>query len=101
MQTRCKQGDIAICVRSYTDNLGKIYQCLELVITDRVPMLDGTITTVTGGTQPMWRVDKPVTWTTGKKGMYQLDKNLRPLRGDLNDETIETTKENERETENI
>lgn len=95
MQTRCKQGDIAICVRSFGANLGKIYQCLELVITDCVPMLDGTVTTIVGGMQPMWRVDKPVLWSTGELCMYHKDAYLRPLRGDLNDETIEITKCNE------
>lgn len=75
----CKQGDLAIVVRSECGNAGKIVQCLRLAMTSDVwpydPQYDG----------PVWMVDTELNSLhikTGKisKVKFVPDVLLRPLR---------------------
>ena len=86
----CKQGDIAIVVRSIAGNEGKIVRCLRLAteeeITQNNILKNGTI----------WRIDIPL----AKRGVrtrrlkpaipFARDANLRPIRDPGTDATDET-----------
>lgn len=96
MQLNCKQGDLAIIVKSSCGNEGKIVRCLELLVTDKVPDIHGHTRYFRGGVRTVWRIDRPITfvsmlWSTQVE--YCSDDKLRPLRGDINDEEIETSQE--------
>ena len=96
MQLNCKQGDLAIIVKSVHGNEGKIVRCLELLITDKVVAVNGNTHYYAGGVRPVWRIDRPITFANvfdSAQVPYCADANLRPLRGDLTDDEIENTKE--------
>jgi hypothetical protein len=97
MKLNCKQGDLAIIVSSTCGNEGKIVRCLELLVTDRVPDTKGRVWGYMTGMQAVWRIDRPIDMgnSSGKvtQVMYCADKRLRPLRGDVNDEVLETPQE--------
>lgn len=96
MQLNCKQGDLAIIVKSAHGNEGKIVQCLELLVTDRIIDANGKTLFYVGGVRAIWRVDRPITFANAFDSVqvpYCSDDKLRPLRGDLTDDEIETTKE--------
>ncbi len=84
---RCKQGDLAIVVRSHCGNLGKIVRCLELVVDERWQLYDTNV----------WRVDSPVK-VVSLLGESELsytvpDCCLHPLRGEEDDLVESTNKE--------
>lgn len=92
----CKQGDLAIVVRSEAGNEGKIVRCLELMITDTVVDLDGNSHPYALGVAPIWRVDRPMNFAKVvdgeiKQAMSCADEVLRPIRG--LDEVIEEEEE--------
>lgn len=92
MKLNCKQGDIAIIVRSECGNEGKIVRCLELLVTDKIPDTQGNVWGYRSGRQPVWRIDRTINFGNGIDTVqveYCSDKVLRPLRGDIDDETIE------------
>lgn len=92
MTLNCKQGDLAIIVKSTCGNEGKIVRCLELLHTAHVPDTNGRLHKHADGVHPMWRIDRPITFANifdSTQIMYCSDSVLRPLRGDLDDETIE------------
>lgn len=99
MKLNCKQGDLAIVVKSMHGNEGKIVRCLELLVTDRVRAEDGELYGYIGGRRAIWRIDRTVNFGSVLcssdlvQVRYISDANLRPLRGDLTDDEIETTKE--------
>jgi hypothetical protein len=94
----CKQGDLAIVVRSITGfNLGKIVRCVRFLghgphecDVDGVPFTRRQ-------TGPRWEIDPPLKTRTGGLVENSLrsigDEFLRPLRGDLLDEETETGRE--------
>lgn len=103
MKLNCKQGDIAIIVSSTCGNEGKIVQCLELLETDRLVDVNGNVFRYVGGGRYVWRIDRPINFKSVRDSyitqvMYCADAKLRPLRGDINDEELDTTKQNETET---
>jgi hypothetical protein len=98
MKLNCKQGDLAIIVNSSCGNEGKIVRCLELFVSDRTADIHGNVVPYAGGTRPVWRIDRPITFKSTRgnhttQKMYCSDARLRPLRGDLEDESIEEQNE--------
>lgn len=94
----CKQGDLAIVVRSHAGNEGKIVRCLELLHTNQVVDTNGIVHIHALGTVPMWRVDGLLKFKniiTDEVAMvpYCADSVLRPLRGDGLLESIITGEE--------
>ena len=76
----CKQGDLAILVRSYAGNEGAIVVCLELSEPDfDSPSSHG----------PRWLVDKEFVTSLGYRTRTLADAHLRPLRdSDREDEML-------------
>jgi hypothetical protein len=100
----CKKGDLAIIVSSSCGNEGKIVQCLELLITGSFPDTKGGWQWHVKGVHPVWRIDRPINFANAfdtVQVMYCSDTRLRPLRGDLNGDDIESTTEKKNELETI
>jgi len=98
MNLNCKKGDLAIIVRSDSGNEGKIVQCLELIMTDHAPDITGSIRVFHGGVQAIWRIDRSIKAIHNisrehREMKYCRDSQLRPLRGDLNDNSTHRKKE--------
>lgn len=80
----CKKGDLAIVVRSHDGiNLGRPVRCIRLIGEHR-------------GWSNVWETDIELTWRKGRR--FELDRAapdecLRPIRGDLLDDEIESMKE--------
>lgn len=79
----CKQGDLAIVVRSYAGNEGKIVTCLKLL-----PAGSNNYLTSDG---VLWETDVELNTLNGfnepiKKTRFMPDSHLRPLRGDLSED---------------
>lgn len=72
----CKQGDLAIIVRSCCGNEGKIVRCLNLSHNIAAHMPDGTL--MRGS---FWITDPPIRSWLGDIASVR-DANLRPLRPD-------------------
>ena len=71
----CKQGDLAVIVRSYAGNEGKIVQCLRFV--------PNWIRIGADGWEccgPAWEVDRTLPKMTGWRSNIIADSQLRPLR---------------------
>ena len=99
MKLNCKQGDLAIIVKSDARNEGKIVRCLEFLETDRVPSACGTYMLRMPIKRPTWRVNVVLNYgrERGKVihgyAYYASDEQLRPLRGDLTQDDTTTTEE--------
>ncbi len=99
MKLNCKQGDLAIIVKSVMGNEGKIVRCVAYVGPVKyVPDVKGWPRGRRYPDDSVWRIDRPIAFGNREHGtrtevMYCSDSCLRPLRGDLNDDEIETTKE--------
>ena len=74
----CKQGDLAIVVRSYAGNEGKIVRCLRFVGSVPGYYLD----------HDHWLVDTVITSNLGYKDPYFPDKILRPIRDQPGEDEI-------------
>ena len=73
----CKQGDLAVIVRSYAGNEGKIVQCLEFVMFEFVQ-----------GIYPSWITAPTISDIYGRDCPVP-DAHLRPIRDqDGQDETL-------------
>jgi len=80
----CKQGDLAVMVKSYAGNQGKIVQCIRLATKEEID--DAWFLTKDG---PIWIIDRLI--PTIKKGLQRLaiDAQLRPIRpSEGQDETL-------------
>ena len=96
MKLNCKQGDLAIIVSSSCGNEGKIVRCLALLHTAHIPDTEGEMHRFAGGARYVWRIDRTINFSNMIDTVqisYCSDEKLRPLRGDLSDEAIETTDE--------
>ena len=81
----CKQGDLAVIVRSAGDNGGKIVRCVSLLPALPFRKPDGTI--ISG---PAWVVDPHVVGWDGDRLPGVRDVLLRPLRdSDGEDEMLQ------------
>ena len=71
----CKQGDIAVIVRSAGSNVGKIVRCVSLIPMHTFYLPDGSL--VHG---PSWVVEPPVRGWNGDSIPGVRDALLRPIR---------------------
>lgn len=78
MKLNCKQGDLAVIVRSVAGNEGKIVMCMRLVLGEK-HLFKG----------PRWQIDRPLPHSTLGAGWTVADCALRPLRdGEGEDEML-------------
>lgn len=81
----CKHGELAVIVRSYAGNEGKIVRCLRLASEEEMrhacfPLSWG----------PAWVLDRMIPTMRGNKAPLAFDAFLRPIRpGEGEDETIQ------------
>ena len=84
MKLNCKQGDIAVIVRSAAGNEGKIVQCLRLEMKLMACWPDGI-----QRLEPQWETDTPLRGCFGRVDRFVADSRLRPLRdSDGEDEVL-------------
>lgn len=97
MKLNCKQGDLAIIVKSKAGNEGKIVRCVEYMgVLTHVQDTDGKLWRFLQGPRAVWRIDRTINFGNTFDVVqieYASDKNLRPLRGDIEDESIHTNEE--------
>jgi hypothetical protein len=80
----CKQGDLAVIVRSHAGNEGKLVRCLELIGLRCWFEADGSVSTLW-----TWRIDTPLFNAEGELFPDIADDQLRPIRpGEGDDETL-------------
>lgn len=77
----CKQGDLAIIVKSYAGNEGKVVRCVEAVGMELWDMPDGTSELAF-----TWRMDRALRSFTGRLHDLVRDEHLRPIRPDEGDD---------------
>jgi hypothetical protein len=70
MRLNCKQGDLAVIVRSHAHNEGKIVECVRLIPAPFWAIENG----------PRWIISTPVVDSRGHLIDSIADKCLRPLR---------------------
>jgi len=76
----CKQGDLAIVVKSFNGNEGKIVRCLRLASGREAK---------TSVYEFVWLVDQPMKWSVSGLQPYAADEFMRPIRDtDGQDETL-------------
>jgi hypothetical protein len=79
----CKPGDLAVIVRSYAENEGRIVRCVRLVNYLWNNMLGGA------HVLPTWEIDQCLTNPDGRLIRLVPDNQLRPIRpSDGEDETL-------------
>lgn len=71
----CKQGDLAVIVRSTCGNAGKIVRCISLLPSQPFVQPDGTVQY-----GPAWVVNPPVIGWKGDRLPGVRDALMRPLR---------------------
>lgn len=101
MNLRCKQGDIAIIVKSdYPENLGKIVTCEEYVGT---PSVHNYVGRTWATPHQYWKIDQSILVSSDLIYLpYIQDSQLRPLRdSEGQDETLmwKPVPKSEKETE--
>lgn len=72
----CKQGDMAVIVRSRAGNEGKVLTCLRLATRQQV-IAEGFLDWVG---RPVWVTDATLACRSGKPTSLYPDDRLRPLR---------------------
>ena len=77
MKLNCKQGDLAVIVRSHAGNEGKIVHCLRLVLNER-HLFPG----------PRWLIDRAVPHSTLGTTRTVADCALRPLRDNNGEDEV-------------
>lgn len=76
---KCRQGDLAVIVRSVAGNEGKIVRCIRIAGAWRAK----------DGAGPRWETDPPVRGLLGECAYPVADLNMRPLRdSDGEDEVL-------------
>lgn len=78
----CKQGDLAIIVKSLAGNEGKIVRCVRFIGNDDAFMYGDR-----------WEIDVQLQASDGTYANSVSDSHMRPLRGDLLNDEITNTKE--------
>lgn len=77
---RCKPGDLAVVVRSYAGNEGKIVRCVRYA---------GLVNWRHSGRLPTWEIDQDLPGFGGHMSPFIADSQLRPIRdNDGEDETL-------------
>ena len=83
----CKQGDLAVIVRSSAGNEGKIVRCLQFI-----PRLLQLVRNGRFKETPGWEIDTPLRGCLGMIDCFISDSQLRPLRdSDGEDEMLRLT----------
>lgn len=83
----CKPGDLAIIVKSWADNEGKIVQCIMLSDKHNAISPDGIIQ------DAVWITDRQLMSYDGTTDCLVADNQLRPLREAPEDEVLDTALE--------
>lgn len=79
----CKQGDLAIIVKSYAGNEGKVVRCVEYL----GEVLWACSVTGLDKAEPTWRVDSLLPGPDGEQAVAKIaDCQLRPLRPNRGDD---------------
>lgn len=78
--TNCKAGDLAVVVRSFAGNEGKIVRCLEFVGTGRCDAGRRMGCPSEGPYTDLWRIDTPMSTDRGSTTHLMRDAWLRPIR---------------------
>lgn len=73
----CKENELAICVRSYAGNEGKVFTVLRIATREE---LDAAWFRYDDG--PVWVIDRPVVTTDGTMRSLAVDAYIRPIRPD-------------------
>jgi hypothetical protein len=81
----CTQGDLAVIVRSWAGNEGKIVRCIELVGLLPASSPGGRARVV-----PIWRVDRALMAWDGTCDYEAADDQLRPIRDNDGEDEILT-----------
>lgn len=82
----CKPGDLAVIVRSFAGNEGRIVRCVRLISKECICVLpDGS-----QSLQAIWEIDTDLTGCNGGTGPYCQDSLLRPIR-DPGDDAVDET----------
>ena len=81
---RCRQGDLAVIVRSVAGNEGKIVRCVKFV-PDLVLCRPGN---TLSPALPGWRVDPPMWSAHGTLSRHAFDYQLRPIRDNDGEDEI-------------
>jgi len=87
MKLNCKAGDLAIMVKSYAGNEGRIVRCLAFMPNELFLIPGGAIICV-----PAWKIDVLLKGVNNKTTLFVPDSCLRPIRDpgdDATDETLE------------
>ena len=74
----CKQGDLAVIVRSVSRNEGRIVRCLRLHSSEMFDLDDKFINS--GPRGPRWVIEGNIKSIEGKRLFSVADAQLRPLR---------------------
>lgn len=72
----CKQGDLAVFVRSTAGNEGKIVTCVEFLGPRRLKWPDNVVRK-----SPCWKIDRLLIGCKGDLTDIVADEFLRPIRG--------------------
>lgn len=83
MKLNCKEGDLAIVVRSEAGNEGKIVRCLRFRGVMPYVSRDGSRSVV-----PSWEIDVSLPGWGGEAGNNIEDFRLRPIRGENGDDEM-------------
>ena len=93
----CKQGDLAIFVRgrdgSKSLNIGKIMTCIRLATNEEKRDAIINVGSI------VWVTDRPIKWTLIGDVNLVTDEAIRPLRGDLSNDEVDTETPIIKETE--
>lgn len=81
----CKPGDLAVMVRSFAGNEGKIVRCLRLACEGELIAIGWAM-----DMGPVWYIDMPLRANWGLAVPLAIDAFLRPIRDPGDDATDET-----------
>lgn len=92
---RCKVGDLAVVVKSYSGNEGKIVRCVEFFPARRYRLPSGELTHALDG----WRTEPRLPAFDGTPAICTPEEHLRPIRDNPGaDETLTWADKPERVT---
>lgn len=90
----CKQGEMAIVVRSRTGNEGKVLTCVRYMGYGYINMLGEFVADgIPEWNEHVWETDTIIVLVSGHHGYLMYDSQLRPLRGNLTEDEEEIVKE--------
>jgi hypothetical protein len=80
----CQQGDLAVFVRSWAGNEGKVVRCVRFMGMQKFVGLNGP------GIEehPAWEIDRDLPTRSGRMQRVALDTQLRPLRDNDGEDEI-------------